>query len=130
MQFPSHVLMFTYFRKFVSFPLSILLYSCLPSLCLKLLSFSFRFLSFSLISNPILVNTSSLHPSTVCVPISFNITGPDQSLAILPEILLVPPVIKDNTLAKGSQAKDVYIIKDGKINVDNNNSYDNDNETS
>ena len=92
---------------------------------------SFPFLFFSPISNPILVNTSSLHPSTVCVPISFNITGPDLSLAILPEILLIPPVIKDNTLAKGSQTHDVYIIKDGKIYVDNNsNNDDNDIETS
>ena len=40
-------------------------------------------------------------------------------------------MIKDNTLAKGSQTHDVYIIKDGKIYVDNNsNNDDNDIETS
>ena len=37
---------------------------------------------------------------------------------------MIPPVIKDNTLAKGSQTHDVYIIKDGKIYVDNNSNND------
>ena len=73
-------------------------------------SFSFP---FSLLLKT--VNTGALYPTEVCVPISFNSSGPDDSLTIPPEILYVSPVIPDGTLAKGSLTKDVYLIKDGKM---------------
>ena len=63
----------------------------------------------------------------MCVPISFNVSGPDESLVILPELVLIAPVLQENTLAKGSQTRDVYFIKDGKLHNDDNDDNNNNN---
>ena len=123
-----HTIFRQYFHR-SSLTLSILFCSCPPIFFLYLLlcfSFSFSF-SFFFFSPFFLVNTSSLYPSTVCVPISFNVTGPDKSLVILPELVLIAPVLQENTLAKGSQRRDVYFIKDGKLHNDDNDDNNNDN---